>query len=989
MEISSEIKIYRILLTVALLSAGAACSSGPKWDVWTVTETRHVLRSDLPSSGLAADIFAARHEWVSFQILMRSDGPLKNVRIEAGELAGPGGASLSLSDARLYRQHQLHIEKGTDRNAEFRTDWYPDPLILAQPPSPTGKPDGARFRALPFDLPAGETHGFFVDLFVPDGAAAGEYRGVYHLTAHGAKPIKIPVSLTVWDFALPSTPTLVTEFGSPAERLRSYYRQRAEAGSEPEPVDWAAVEEQCNRLLSENRCNAVPPRDWLNPQVQPEGSFSVPQSNVEALREFIDRYHVNAIQTPHPDTVVKDPVGERGKLHAWLAALDQAAKELDRPHVVFFTYLKDEPNTLEDYRYVQKWGSAVREAKSAVEVLVVEQPWTAPGQWHADSAWGDLYGAVDIWCPLFSLHRPDSAAMRQAQGETIWTYTALCQFEPTPWWHIDYPLLNYRVPAWMAWADGMKGLLYWGGMSYWRETEDPWTHVSIYTERAAEKGDAPAPIFNGEGSVVYPARATGFDGIVPTIRLKALRDAIEDYEYLAIAERLGKADEARRIVRSLARSFFDWDKDSSAYEKARAKLAELIVSGPGGAAPIGPVTLIGGGPEIPGYKCLFYPIPYDKLADSIWDCAAGPDGKIYIGMCSEHSGGSAHLLAFDPATETFEDIFDAQVLTKSPADRMPQGKIHFTLNAHPDGRLFGATHFGYLKFSPDEPNPNPKNLNEWNSLLTDPERGYPGGHLFVYDTKTKQARDLGMPIEFQGIRVMTLDKTREHLYGLGALDNYLFHYDIKAGKATLVGKVAGYNPYGMVVDERDGTMYTSDGTGHIVAYRPGWPKIKRLPVTITGVDDPERIVTVFITGPDGSFYGVDHVVKHLFRFDPKAGPTGSVTDMGRFLAPDQDCYVVESLAFDKRGVLFALVPTLEERETGQTFAVTTDTKTGEKTVWGPLECRGERMNGCYRMTMGPDGSLYAGSRMDGPVGGAGRKKIEPQGAFWLLRIKPD
>ena len=411
----------------------------------------------------------------------------------------------------------------------------------------------------------------------------------------------------------------------------------------------------------------------------------------------------------------------------------------------------------------------------------------------------------------------------------------------------------------------------------------------------------------------------------------------------------------------------------------------LLAAAAFGADRVAPVK---GGPEIAGYECLYYPIPYQKLADSIWDCAAGPDGKIYIGMCSEHSGGSAHLIAFDPVTETFEDVFDAQELTKSPMDKMPQGKIHFTLNAHPDGRLFGATHFGYLKSTPDEPNPNPKDLGEWNDLLTHPERGYPGGHLFVYDTKTKQSRDLGVPIEYQGVRVMALDKTRGHLYGLGALDNYLFHHDIKAGKTTIVGKVARYNPYGMVVDERDGTMYTSDGTGRIIAYRAGWPKIKRLPVSIPGTEDPEMIVTVFITGPDGSFYGVDHVVRHLFRFDPKAGPDGTVTDLGRLLAAGQDYYVVESLAFDKRGVLFALVPTLEERETGQTLAVTTDAKTAEKKVWGPLECRGERMNGCYRMTLGGDGSLYAGSRMDGPVGGAGRKTIESEGAFWLLRLKP-
>jgi pectate lyase len=401
------------------------------------------------------------------------------------------------------------------------------------------------------------------------------------VAAEGGKSLDVPVVLTVWDFALPQTPTLVTALGSPAQRMPDYYRQRAKAGMASEPSDWNAVQTQCAQLLREHCMNATPPADMLRPVARGDGSFEIPAEQVRDLREFVDRYHVNALDVPHPSRAIKDPEAERDKLRAWLAALDRAAKELDRPQVVFYVYLKDEPNTREDYEYVQKWGRAIRAAKSVVQVMVVEQTWTAPGLGGADSAWGDLYGAVDIWCPLFPLHRQDSAAKRQALGETVWTYTALCQGEPTPWWHIDYPLLNYRVPAWMAWRDGVKGLLYWGGMSYWRETDDPWLHAPVYTGRGAFQQGDKGIRFNGEGSLVYPAQAVGYDGIVPTIRLKALRDAIEDYEYLAMLSRLGKSAEADKIVRRLTESWFQWDKDPAAYEKARAELAALIV----GAAP--------------------------------------------------------------------------------------------------------------------------------------------------------------------------------------------------------------------------------------------------------------------------------------------------------------------------------------------------------------------------------------------------------------------
>jgi hypothetical protein len=119
----------------------------------------------------------------------------------------------------------------------------------------------------------------------------------------------------------------------------------------------------------------------------------------------------------------------------------------------------------------------------------------------------------------------------------------------------------------------MTGILYWGGMSFWRQVDDPWTDPKTLDRRTDGKGQ----LYNGEGSLLYPGRAAGYDGIAPSLRLKALRDAIEDYEYLAILQRAGKTDEAEQIVLPLAESWFRWNEDPAAYEGARSQLAELIV----------------------------------------------------------------------------------------------------------------------------------------------------------------------------------------------------------------------------------------------------------------------------------------------------------------------------------------------------------------------------------------------------------------------------
>jgi len=247
-------------------------------------------------------------------------------------------------------------------------------------------------------------------------------------------------------------------------------------------------------------------------------------------------------------------------------------------------YLKDEPNNAEEYEIVRGQGALIHEADPEIARMCTEQTVTS------NPEWGDLYGAVDIWCPLWGLWDEPTANQRLELGERLWSYTALCQGpEGTPWWQIDMDPLHFRAPFWTSWTYDITGFLYWSSVYWAYETmEGAW-------ERPAFRDN-----YWGEGMLLYPGTPAGIAGPVTSIRLKLAREALEDYEYMAMAAALG--GEGRLITRmgrermemvrepdseaqvdalvaDVASSFRDWSHNAADYERARERLAQMIVRG--------------------------------------------------------------------------------------------------------------------------------------------------------------------------------------------------------------------------------------------------------------------------------------------------------------------------------------------------------------------------------------------------------------------------
>ena len=527
-------------LALALLFPAAAPMT-----VWIVDPLTRVRPKDAPGAASEAKIKAARNEDEAFQIVIRAgEGGLKGVTVDVSDLKGEGKLIEKKSIA-LFREHYVEVKTPSPKSKEG-AGIYPDALIPFPEPGAKAPAKPPRVSAAPFAVGAGLNQPLWVEVHVPKDAAPGDYKGTITISAEGEKAVEVPVTLTVWDFVLPEVPTLKTNFGGLGKRLILGH-----PGFKPDTQPYRDLERRYAASMAAHRlCPPIPP--YLRPKVGPDGTIDAKESHA-GLKEWIETYHV----TGFPLSLIgADPAGkDKDKNVKFLQSTWAYLKEHGWEKMAYVVAV-DEPNTQVQYDDVRKRAKMIHEAQPGLKVLCTEQPLPQ------DPAWGTLVGSVDVWVPLWALYDEASIAERLKAGEEAWSYTALCQGKKdadTPFWQLDFPLLNYRIPAWESRRCGLTGLLYWTVL-FWPEG-DPWANPLNYKQT-----------FNSEGLLFYPGVAAGVDGPVASMRLKALRDGLEDYEYLVLAGEAGKAKAAE-----LAKSWTSWETDPAKLAAAREALASIIV----------------------------------------------------------------------------------------------------------------------------------------------------------------------------------------------------------------------------------------------------------------------------------------------------------------------------------------------------------------------------------------------------------------------------
>jgi hypothetical protein len=465
---------------------------------------------------------SARGAYESFQIVVNGASKgLGNVNVTVSDLKGPGGQVIPKTNFTLYREKYMNVTSSSPNwkgsNQPMAPGWYADALIPFTDPD-TGKPlSGASITAVPFDVKTGNNQPIWVDLLVPRSAEPGKYTGTYTVTSNQGD-FTGSIALKVWNFALPLAPTLKSAFlffqAGGVDAQRELLRNKVS------PLSVSPADQ--DRLMKENGLSAV--------HVGPFSGADIGRCNM----------------SPAPSV-----------------AQYKALAAGQKPGLMLYSYSADEIGRCSNlYPTIKQWAKNMHQA--GIKNLISMSPTPA----LYDDGSGTGRSAVDIWVMLPVMYNNAKARVDEVlkKGDTVWSYNTLVQDAYSPKWEIDFDPVNFRVqPGFISQSLNLTGLLYWR-VDKW--PGDAWNNVN-------NAGTYASANYPGEGMLVYPGQTVGVKGVVASMRLKWLRDGVEDYDYIQILKNL-KPELAMQIAKSVGPDWTNWTRDPNAIQAAREKLGDTI-----------------------------------------------------------------------------------------------------------------------------------------------------------------------------------------------------------------------------------------------------------------------------------------------------------------------------------------------------------------------------------------------------------------------------
>lgn len=398
---------------------------------------------------------------------------------------------------------------------ESSLGWWPDPLLELEA----------------FDVAPGEAQPVWVTVHVPRGTPAGIFTGTVEISSAGGPGRKIGVSLRVWGFDLPTTPTIKTLTW--VKDLSSMYGYGAHS---PEA---ALAKRRMYDLLLRHRLG--------------------PGGNIELTEEeiaYCTRRGMNAFLLQ-----VIPNLKRRGEDEYSASYKRELVQKLE-------SYVRrfGPRGWLDGKAYVYNYDEVGREhwplARQMYELVKGVSPELKVIQClNTPEGVKALAGYADTWDVYVAQYEKTGVQERVADGDEAWL-AVCCYPVDRPNFFLEYPAIDGRLLGWICYQTGVTGFEYW--------CPNHWGDNSATVKLRSDWQANTFRDYNGDGYLTYPGPG---GRPLASIRLANLRDGFEDYEYLRLlAELTGEKIHTGQVAASTT----EFTGDPETLYRVRDRVATAI-----------------------------------------------------------------------------------------------------------------------------------------------------------------------------------------------------------------------------------------------------------------------------------------------------------------------------------------------------------------------------------------------------------------------------
>lgn len=479
------------------------------------------VKPESQSNGIDSyKIYMAKNEYEGCQITLRSNEKLSGLDISIAPVINETGDTLS---AEILRVHQIETQKN---------DFYPDPLTPAKPE---------------FILEPEKSLSFFIKLKSEVASVAGDYTSKIIIKQNNEIISTIPFEIKVWNFALPDSSNCATAVGLNKSEISKMHNVSNE-------IDQNRLYKAYYDYLLDNKiCAYTLPYDILDDRAD----------------EYLNNPLVTNFIIPYSDDdeVIKSYYNKLSSNSEWFKK--GVFYPLDEPRCNEHLYaLKDICDRLENlypsYQIVTPFflDLQVDNKTDSIDFMTdIVNVWCPKSYMYISS---NIYSAEQLnRYPSFG----DRMAERKLNGDRVWWYVCWEPGDPYCNMFVDMPGVMHRILFWQQKFYDVDGFLYWSS-NYWSDVQDPWTDMRTVKDLSLD-------VF-GDGSLLYNGNKAGIDGPAGSLRIEAIRDGIEDFDMLVIAEKLLGAEFVENHIKQITTSLVKYTRDDDEFASARVALGEAL-----------------------------------------------------------------------------------------------------------------------------------------------------------------------------------------------------------------------------------------------------------------------------------------------------------------------------------------------------------------------------------------------------------------------------